>query len=131
MRALPPDVDTLQDGDPRARAALEQLRAAWDRAPAVPELAGAALRLPGYVVPLKGSKAGLIDFLLVPYLGACVHSPPPPANQVVRCRSARPLPGIRLMEAVWASGRLALERSASPMGTAAYALRIDAVVRQG
>lgn len=130
LKQLPTGIDDLQDTDPRARAMLDGLRAAWDNAPVVPALAGTDVRLPGYVVPLEGTADGMSEFLLVPYFGACIHSPPPPANQIVWCRAATPLKGLRSMDAVWASGRLQVERSSSEMGTVGYALRIDQVDRQ-
>ncbi|WP_221073720.1 DUF3299 domain-containing protein [Agarivorans aestuarii] len=45
---------------------------------------GEKVRIPGFLVPIEFS-APLVatDFLLVPYAGACIHMPPPPANQIV------------------------------------------------
>lgn len=130
LRELPAGLDDLQDTDPQARALLDKLRQAWDNAPVVPAMAGAQIKLPGYVVPLEATPAGLHEFLLVPYFGACIHSPPPPANQILLCRAAQPIPDLRSMDAVWASGRLRIERSASEMGTVAYALQVASVDKQ-
>lgn len=46
---------------------------------------GKSVRVPGFLVPIEFS-APLIatEFLLVPTAGACIHMPPPPANQIVR-----------------------------------------------
>jgi hypothetical protein len=118
----------LSDTDPRAQQMLEELRKIWDNAPTVPEMANRQVKLPGYLVPLDEGKEGLREFLLVPYFGACIHTPPPPSNQIVHARSAKPLKGLRSMDAVWASGRLLLERSDSGMGVASYALQIERVV---
>ena len=41
------------------------------------------IRLSGYVVPLMFNDEKTVEFLLVPTVGACIHTPPPPANQVV------------------------------------------------
>lgn len=54
-------------------------------APVVKALDGIEAKLPGYIVPLEISEAGLVtEFLLVPYYGACIHVPPPPSNQIDR-----------------------------------------------
>lgn len=49
----------------------------------VSELDGKIVRMPGYALPLEMSTDGVSEFLLVPYVGACIHAPPPPANQTV------------------------------------------------
>jgi hypothetical protein len=61
----------------------------------------------------------------VPYFGACIHSPPPPANQIVEVRTARPVTGVEAMDVVSVSGRLTVSRGESSMGTTGY--RIDAL----
>ena len=77
------------------------------------------MRLPGYVVPLEEVKGELKEFLLVPYFGACIHSPPPPANQIVHVTSRTPLKGWRTMDAVWVNGTLKAARSESRWAPAA------------
>ena len=47
------------------------------------ELAGKTVRIPGFTVPLEDFASSATEFLLVPYVGACVHTPPPPPNQLV------------------------------------------------
>jgi hypothetical protein len=110
----------LDDGDPRAMALLERMRKVWDEAPVNESLAGQVVRLPGFIVPLEDSREGLKEFLLVPYFGACIHSPPPPANQIIHVVPAKPARGFRSMDAVWVSGALALDRVDSHMGMAGY-----------
>lgn len=46
-------------------------------------LDGEAITLEGFLLPLEFSTDGSKEFLLVPYVGACIHVPPPPANQIV------------------------------------------------
>ncbi|RVT53374.1 DUF3299 domain-containing protein [Rubrivivax albus] len=119
-----PEGSGLNDADPKAQAMLEKLREIWDKAPTVPAMDGRAVRLPGFVVPLDETPAGLTSFLLVPYFGACIHTPPPPANQIVHVHAKTPVKS-RTMEAVWVRGKLRIERAASSMGTSGY--RLDAV----
>ena len=118
------DFSVLSDADPRAVAALAKLREVWDRAPVNPALANQRVRLPGYIVPLEETREGLTEFLLVPYFGACIHTPPPPANQIVHVLTGRPVAGFRSMDTVWVSGLMTTVRTDSYMGVAGY--RIDA-----
>ena len=112
----------LMDGDPKAMDMMRQLRESWDNAPTEAALDGRQVKLPGYVVPLDETKAGLKEFLLVPYFGACIHTPPPPSNQIVMVSSAKPAAGIHSMDTVWVSGTLRSTRSDSPMGASGYRL---------
>ncbi len=57
----------------------------------VPELDGERVRIRGFAVPVVFDGARVKEFLLVPYAGACIHVPPPPANQIVLIEAATPL----------------------------------------
>ena len=115
----------MDDGDPRAAQMLKKMREVWDNAPVNTAVVGQTVRLPGFVVPLEDSKDGLKEFLLVPYFGACVHSPPPPANQIVHVLPKSAAKGLRSMDTVWITGTLSTVRTDSYMGAASY--RIEAV----
>ena len=117
----------LDDADPRAAQMLKQMREVWDNAPANKSLAGMPVRIPGFVVPLEDTKEGLKEFLLVPYFGACVHSPPPPANQIIHVIAATPAKGLRSMDAVWISGKMTLDKTDSYMGMAGYRIEAQTV----
>jgi hypothetical protein len=116
-------LDELDDADPRAQIALYKARQYWKEAPVEPALDGAAVRLAGFVVSLDGEGESIREFLLVPYFGACIHVPPPPANQVVHVRTDKPLPGLRTMDTVWISGAMRVERADTMMGDAGYAMQ--------
>ena len=61
------------------------------------DITGRAVSLDGYVLPLGDTQARRIEeFLLVPYVGACVHVPAPPPNQMVYVKVADAVknPGI-------------------------------------
>ena len=88
---------------------------------------GALIRIPGYVVPLEESKDGMKEFLLVPYFGACIHTPPPPANQIIHVQLSQPVRGLRSMEAVWIQGPLQAFRHDSFMGVSGYRMQAQAV----
>lgn len=101
----------LKDDDPAAKQLVRELRELWDYAPTNPELEGMPIRIPGYVVPLETSKSGLSEFMLVPYFGACIHTPPPPSNQILHVKIERPQRGIRTMDTVWVEGTMGRHRS--------------------
>ena len=116
----------LDDGSRRAEELQRQMRALWDNAPTVSALDGAAVKLAGYVVPLEEADGALTEFLLVPYFGACIHTPPPPANQIVAV-SGSAARGLRAMDTVRVSGRMSTVRQDSAMGASGYRLRAAAV----
>ena len=120
------DMASLNDSDVRALRMLKRMREVWDNAPANTALEGQSVRIPGFVVPLEETKDGVKEFLLVPYFGACIHSPPPPANQIVHVLPQSAAKGLRSMDAVWISGVMRQTRTDSYMGASSY--RIEAKV---
>ena len=110
----------MDDSDPYGQ---RMMRAIWDNAPTVDAMDGAAVKLPGYVVPLEEAKGKLKEFLLVPYFGACIHSPPPPANQIIHVVIPQPDKAFRAMDTVWVSGTLKTSRQESSMGMSGYTLK--------
>ena len=113
------------DLDPAAQTAFAQMRLALDNAPTVASMEGEQVKLPGYLVPIEEARGEMTEFLLVPYFGACIHTPPPPANQIVFVRLKTPIRGFHSMDTVWVQGQLATTRQASYMGASGY--RMDAV----
>jgi hypothetical protein len=121
------DLSTLSDSDPRAMKALEKLKQAMDNAPVVPALNGQRVRIAGFMVPLDGLRGQITEFLLVPYFGACIHTPPPPSNQVIHVIPAKPYKTEQGMEAVWISGTLETVRAETGMGNASYRMKAELV----
>jgi len=119
-------VADLDDADPRALALLGELRSRWAQAPVVAALEGRPARLSGLVVPLTEDADGIRELLLVPYFGACIHVPPPPANQTIRVVTGAggPYRG-ELFDTVRVEGTLHVEPFRGRAGDAGY--RIDAV----
>ena len=77
------------------------------------KLDGKAVKLPGFIIPFDMTSKGVTSFMLVPYVGACIHTPPPPPNQLVFVTTEKPWPSDAMWDAIWVSGRL----SAKPMST--------------
>lgn len=87
------------------------------------KLDGKLVRIPGFVVPLDDFQEEGAEFLLVPYYGACVHTPPPPPNQIVMVGMAgKKSVKLNLFDAVWMSGRLKIATVESPYGAVGYQL---------
>jgi hypothetical protein len=116
----------MNDSNPKVLQMMREMRETWDNAPTNDKMDGATVRLPGYVVPLDEVDGKMKEFLLVPYFGACIHTPPPPANQIVHVIVDKPMKGLRMMDAVWVSGTLKTGRLDTVMGTSGY--RMQAVV---
>lgn len=70
-------------------------------------LDGQAIRIPGYVLPLEITGKRVTEFLLVPWVGACIHTPPPPPNQILYVKTDTPFEVTTLFAPVWVTGRLA------------------------
>jgi hypothetical protein len=122
------DISALDDNDPRAQKILEQLEAAWKEAPVVESLDGKRIKLPGFVVPIEGDGKKLSEFLLVPYYGACIHVPPPPANQTVYVKVPKGDAKIRqAFDTVWVTGVLSAKSFNSDLATAGYQLQAEEV----
>ncbi len=121
-------VEELEDDDPRAQELMEKLQALWKKAPVVQDLDRKRVKLPGFVVPLDTDGQRIGEFLLVPYYGACIHVPPPPANQTVHVVTGtdREYQG-GLFDPVWVSGILKVESSSSELADAGYRLEATTV----
>lgn len=92
----------------------------------VAELDGEHVRIPGYVVPFEFSSGmRLKEFLFVPYMGACIHTPPPPPNQIVFIRSDKPVQVKDIWAPYWIEGTLQTEKTENEIGDTAYALTLS------
>src|SRR6185312_600470 len=86
------------------------------------------VHMPGFVVPIGAPRNGLIrEFFLVPYIGACIHVPPPPPNQMVYVTSASGIAADAIHEAYWVTGKMRLESRTTALGNSAYALNASKV----
>jgi hypothetical protein len=69
-------------------------------------MSGRKVRIPGYVLPLEFEGDKVTEFLLVPYVGACVHAPAPPSNQIVFVKPDAPFVSEGLYSPVWIDGMI-------------------------
>jgi hypothetical protein len=85
------------------------------------KLDGKTVRVPGFVVPLDDAAEEGAEFLLVPYYGACVHTPPPPPNQMALVQMAgKRSVRLGLFDAVWMEGTLRVKNVDSPYGQVGF-----------
>ncbi|MBE1283482.1 MAG: DUF3299 domain-containing protein [Rhodobacteraceae bacterium] len=91
----------------------------------VPELNGEFVRLPGFLVPLKFDGTGGTEFLLVPFVGACIHVPPPPPNQLVYALAERPHQMEGLFAPVYAVGTLRTVYAETGLAQASYQMNVQ------
>jgi hypothetical protein len=90
------DIDEVLAGRKRARTAV------------VEELNNKRVRMPGYLLPLELDGTRVTEFFLVPYVGACIHVPPPPPNQIVHVKLDANVSyqSKKLFEPVWVTGMI-------------------------
>jgi hypothetical protein len=74
-------------------------------------LNGKVVRIPGYLLPLEYAGKSVSEFLLVPWVGACIHTPPPPPNQILHVTPDKPFEPSGLFEPVWVTGTLSTNSS--------------------
>ena len=80
------------------------------------DLDGKPVRIPGYLLPLEFDGDKVTEFFLVPYVGACIHTPPPPPNQIVHVKTdeAYTTDG-GLYTPVWVNGLMKTEQGKSSL----------------
>lgn len=91
----------------------------------VAELDGQVIRIPGYLLPLEFSGKEVTEFLLVPYVGACIHSPPPPPNQIVHVKADKPFGNMAVFAPIWVTGKLSTASAKKSLSLVDGAADID------
>ena len=64
------------------------------------------IKIAGYITPIAFEGDNVTEFLFVPYRGACIHVPPPPANQIIYVKSAKGLKADKIWSPQWITGIL-------------------------
>jgi hypothetical protein len=75
----------------------------------VEELNGKSVSIEGYLLPTEFSGDRIVEFLLVPSDGACVHTPVPPLNQLVYVKVPDGIDNPGLFTPVRVGGRITTE----------------------
>ena len=93
------------------------------------------VRIPGYILQLEFDGTKVTEFLLVPYVGACIHVPPPPPTQIVYVTIKNGYESGGVFEPVWVQGTIEVKSSKKNLylkdGSAdiefGYSIRADSV----
>jgi len=107
---------------------LKRHQPGGDKPPAVvAELDGKRVKIGGYVVPLDFEATSIKEFLLVPFVGACIHVPPPPANQIIYVKAADGFDVSGSFDPVTVTGVLKTETAFTGLADAGYSITAEAV----
>ena len=90
---------------------------------------GRRVRLAGFAIPLDYDGVAATTLILAPFVGACIHVPPPPPNQLVLVTTERPYEIADIFEPVEATGvfgRMAAETALAEIG---YTLTAERITR--
>ena len=86
---------------------------------------GQTVRLPGFIVPLSFDGTAVTTFILAPFVGACIHVPPPPANQLVLVETRDPYPFKGLFDPVRVTGTFGMAANQTSLAEIGYAIAAD------
>ena len=90
-------------------------------------LNGSYIKIAGFIIPIDMASDGIKSFVLVPYFGACIHTPPPPPNQLVFVTTEIPWHSENLWDAVWVTGVMKGQLQATDIADTGYSLSADSV----
>ncbi|WOH39216.1 DUF3299 domain-containing protein [Thalassotalea fonticola] len=76
-----------------------------------PALDNQNIEMSGFLLPLEFEGKKIKEFLLVPYVGACIHEPPPAPNQIVYAKLQTPIepPTLSMFTAIKVNGLMKSE----------------------
>lgn len=97
---------------------------------------GQEIKISGYVLPLEFAGTLVTSFLLVPDVGACIHVPPPPPNQMIHITTTKGFKSSGLYTPVWVTGRLSSGKADHTLSlvdgaskvTAGYSLQASSII---
>ena len=81
------------------------------------------IKIAGYISPIAFDGDNVTEFLFVPYRGACIHVPPPPANQIIYVKSATGLKADDIWSAQWITGVLLANSVSTILAEVGYSIQ--------
>jgi uncharacterized protein len=123
------NIADMSDDDPVVKEMMKKMEAMLKVSPLNTELSGKLIKLPGYVIPLETDGQKTPEFLLVPYFGACIHVPPPPANQTVfvATQDKQGAAIRKLYDVVWVTGVITTSKQSTDLAEAGYTISASKV----
>ncbi len=122
------EYESLTDDSEKAQELMSEMQRLRDSAPVVEDLNGKKVKIPGFVVPLDFDAKQVREFLLVPYFGACIHVPPPPANQIVYVQSDKGVDIEEMWDPINVVGELKTIHVSSELGEAGYSIEATEIL---
>lgn len=93
-----------------------------------PEFNNQKIRIPGFIVPLEFDEYQTVTtFFIVPFFGACLHSPPPPPNQIIFSDYEQGFKLETLYDPFWFEGTVITAVTENGIATSAYAMNVDTI----
>jgi len=90
------------------------------------DLNGKLVKIAGFTVPLQSNEEGdLTEFFLVPFVGACIHVPPPPTNQIIHVIYPEGYKLKMLSQPIWVYGKLKTQNTQSEIADAGYEISAE------
>ena len=86
------------------------------------------IKIAGYITPIAFDGDNVTEFLFVPFRGACIHVPPPPANQIIYVKSASGLKADEIWSPQWITGTLLANSVSTIVADVGYSIQ-DASVQ--
>ena len=118
--------DPLTGGDPETGASFTPAPEV-DHNAARLDLDGKRVSIAGYMTPLGVEGGRTRTFLLVPYVGACVHVPAPPPNQIVLVESPEPVDVLAMWMPFRAVGELRVETIGTALAEVGYTMSLERI----
>jgi hypothetical protein len=88
----------------------------------------ALIQIEGYIVPLEDDLRESSEFLLVSSAGACIHTPPPPPNQIIHVKvTGNKRAKVAVGKLFWVKGRLRIATTKGPYGDMSYEMDAQVV----
>lgn len=117
-------LNQFEVGSAEAREVYQEMQAEFESGAINEELDGQEIRLAGFVAPLTYVDDVVVEFLLVPNFGACIHVPPPPPNQtiMVTVDKENGLTPEEAWGAVWVEGTMNVSAITTDLAEASYTI---------
>ncbi|WP_047044251.1 DUF3299 domain-containing protein [Vibrio mexicanus] len=90
-------------------------------------ISGGEFKIPGFIAPVEFDDERITKFFLVPTSGACVHTPPPPANQIVLVDFPEGMTITSLYQPIWVEGVLEVEKKVADVTYVDGAMDVETV----
>jgi len=87
------------------------------------KLNGKRIKIAGYITPIAFDGENVTEFLFVPYRGACIHVPPPPANQIIYVKKAKGLKADEMWSPFWITGILDANSISTIVADVGYSIK--------